>query len=758
MPPFRDTNRLFYDPVNPVMLPEDDIMQLSPQELQAATDQLDQNLVHLLQRVEENFARCNQIVTERILPAVEQHGENSARIFESIKFWRPFFETAASIRLDQPYADDATSVDASEEEPSQFTASPNQTISDDGDLTYGAHAPSVGGTPRASLAPGFAGEASTSGIPSEPQWSNDMSPFQALQDDLKGAGDVGGDFSAVKAALPDVQRLRLRDLPPDSPDVPEPHFETVNVGNVLSSSAESPSQGKGKGRAVGQSFDLSSAGPSEPSFTTAFQHQSPARAARAGGDKAHSALLKKILHKNMASPARPPLHHGPGSSTPGPGTAKKLQFPPDVPKNWDGIANLSQTSLDAFPSPIKRRTSTASSMADGSFAHPPSSIRSYGGSYISSPARPPRLDSSLNASTSTLRRQPISSSATAPSSLAFSRTPAKEAARRTAQNVYNALDPFDLLDSPMLEPPSALKNPATAVYRFNPAAPPRREPDSPSERGTVQRPASTLGREGRSTVSAGRAGIGGNFSRAYGDESCGSLPAQPSFANASHTQALDLAAIGVPGALPPADASTSLADFGGGTTANIDELLAGHTMNFNLHGQAVEDYAGIVNDDDEDELPMQDGASFTDTGSAGQVGGGGAGGGRAMDNTFTATQQGYDHYAPVHGEKDDEDEEEFRRARGLRLPGQDGPEDTLFGMPTAKGGQGQAAAKRGVSFGMMGARETEDQEGYEEEDSFAEEARRSGFRLHGLSEMETLHGGELLSSEPFQASPLAGRN
>lgn len=60
-------------------------MQLSPAELQAATDQLDQNLVLLLRRVEENFARCNQVVTERILPAVEVHGENSARIYESIK-------------------------------------------------------------------------------------------------------------------------------------------------------------------------------------------------------------------------------------------------------------------------------------------------------------------------------------------------------------------------------------------------------------------------------------------------------------------------------------------------------------------------------------------------------------------------------------------------------------------------------------------------------------------------------------------------
>lgn len=59
--------------------------QMSPQELQAATDQLDQHLILILQQIEENFAKCNQIVVESLLPAVEQHGENSMRIYESIK-------------------------------------------------------------------------------------------------------------------------------------------------------------------------------------------------------------------------------------------------------------------------------------------------------------------------------------------------------------------------------------------------------------------------------------------------------------------------------------------------------------------------------------------------------------------------------------------------------------------------------------------------------------------------------------------------
>jgi len=89
MPPPRDPNRLFYDAVNPVMLSHDEVMQLTPAELQSATDQLDQNLVLLLQRVEENFARCNEIVTERIMPNIEIHGENTQRIYQSVKVRPP---------------------------------------------------------------------------------------------------------------------------------------------------------------------------------------------------------------------------------------------------------------------------------------------------------------------------------------------------------------------------------------------------------------------------------------------------------------------------------------------------------------------------------------------------------------------------------------------------------------------------------------------------------------------------------------------
>ncbi|GAA5954525.1 hypothetical protein JCM21900_005976 [Sporobolomyces salmonicolor] len=695
MPPFRDPNRLFYDPANPVMLSADEISQLSPSELQAATDQLDQNMVLLLQRIEENFAQCNQLVTERLLPAVEQHGENSARIYESIKFWRPFFEAAASIRLNEPYYDDSTSV--ATEEAAQG-ASPDRTVSSEGDETY-TTTPSEDGTPRA----GKSHPVSVSDIPSEPHWSNDMSPFQSLQQERAMPAN-----SAMKQPpLPDMQRLRLRDLPPDSPDVPEPDFETVNVDAAGS---------KGKGR----SFDLSS-DPSSPSFSALRGSPAPRNPKSGGGSNPQSALFEKILRKNLASPLA-----GPGSSTPGAGARGKLKFPHDLPQNWNGIANLSTTSLDAFPSPIKRRPSAMGE--DDSFAPPPTTQHPGGAALTSSPA--PR--NPLASSTSTLRRYPAPPS-TSIASPAFSRTPAKEAARRTAQHVYDALD----VDSPLLEPPSALKNPATMVYnpRSTYGGP---GPESPSERSTIRRTGATLG--GGAGMSSMRSGAPHSS-----DESYASLPAQPSFANASRTDVYDFSSSGRFGGAGRDD-GVPLSDFGGGTTANIDDLLAGHTMTFQPP-QPV-DYAGIVDDD-------------ADHGVHGQG---------AEDESYTGEEgtEGFGQHGQQQQQQRYDEDESFALDAGLAGRGpdgrfaarlEDGPEDTLFGMPTAKGG-GRGGGEGGA---RPSSRPLSRQLVYED-DSFTDEAAAYGaepdgnrFRLHGLSDMETLHGGELLASEPFQASPLAGR-
>ena len=77
--------RLFYDPANPRMLTDDEIASLSAADVQAACDQLDQNTVGVLQQIDENFAKANLVLNQRILPAVQRYGENSLQIWESVK-------------------------------------------------------------------------------------------------------------------------------------------------------------------------------------------------------------------------------------------------------------------------------------------------------------------------------------------------------------------------------------------------------------------------------------------------------------------------------------------------------------------------------------------------------------------------------------------------------------------------------------------------------------------------------------------------
>lgn len=92
MAPMRDPNRLFYDPVKPRMLSDQELGELTPAELQSVNDQLDQMNIRTLRQIDEAFSECLRTINDRILPLVEQHGENSAKIYESIKV-RCFFSS-----------------------------------------------------------------------------------------------------------------------------------------------------------------------------------------------------------------------------------------------------------------------------------------------------------------------------------------------------------------------------------------------------------------------------------------------------------------------------------------------------------------------------------------------------------------------------------------------------------------------------------------------------------------------------------------
>ncbi|GAA6005871.1 hypothetical protein JCM11491_004042 [Sporobolomyces phaffii] len=868
MPPYHDPNRLFYAPTDPVMLTREQMQHLSPQELQAATDQLDQHLVFVLQQIEENFAKCNQVVVEGLLPAVEQHGENSMRIYESIKFWRPFFEAAASIRLNEPYNDDTASVGT--EEPSQTSTSPDRTVSSAGDETYssnsrrsiGSDAPDLEGTPRASNSRHDLSTASSS-LPPEPHWSTDdqfASPFLSSDRALPANSAMKQPPSTSSGGIPDqqLQRLRLRDLPPDSPDVPDPQFETAVFGTGFGSSAPvaagaAGAAGGGTVKGKGRDFDVSLDSAASPSFSllrdtspTRSQPRGTAKLELApsgpggGGDRPPAKLLDKILRKNLASPAvgRP----GPGSSTPGRparaggGGGGKMQFPPDLPREWNGIANLSHTALDAFPSPIKRRQSVASTVGGGpggldgdgddSFARmmaaavpPPSTLRR--------PTHPGRPESSsassaayLTSSPAPVRRFPPADSeylASSPARLV--RTPAKYAAKLTARHVYESLGldaTAAMDDSP---PPSIMKanhrpfdlyehTQRQETIRRSLAPQATRDDDEAEEGGGYEGPSPTTERTQSRYLDRDA------DEPSFASGSNASIVQPPSFiargggaaglaGDVSHTQPFNLyqhqheqqqalqrsrrqSEVKL-GQHPSAGRDYDDDDEGEGedrTEHDIDDiLLGGKTMTFRQERASLapgdglgrgDDFGGIVDDDNDDGHRGIDGHARAYDDEMSYAEGEGEEG-EAEQRAARGEELGaFDQYGAGYGRGGED--ESFDIERGLRGqevgPGGgggagvgfgnrllDGPEDTLFGMPPT-----QAAATARTQPPALGSRYEED-----EDDTFTENQDVSsgpaqvptrggaGFRLHGLSEMETLHGGELLASEPFQASPLAGR-
>ena len=325
-------------------------------------------------------------------------------------------------------------------------------------------------------------------------------------------------------------------------------------------------------------------------------------------EKVHPKLLEKILARNLAEGG------GGKSSTPrsefkgGKGGRKSL-FPEDIPKDWNGIANLSSTKLDAFQSPIKRRFLPSTTNSNASAADL---------LQFDSPAVPLTMRYDQHNLTSTPTRPEMNP-------------------RSFVDEVY------EFEESPVVEPPSVMKNWATRGYDDLLSA----EVVSPlgAKESEVVGEGSRRGFEEEEEEPIGRASIFGE---------------------------------------------------GAGTTARIDELLEGHS------------FARILDDDEQDGQFLEEGEG---------TGGFEFQGEDVDEGSFADEGLSAEGYQPI---------DDIGLGRG-RL---DVPEDTLFGMP-----------QRGTGRG--------------EEDSF--EVGKNGFKLQGMNDMDTLHGGQLLESEPFEASPLANR-
>ena len=600
--------KIFYAPADPKMLTEYEISQMSSADVQAACDQIDQNMVGVLSKMDEEFSKANQILFERILPAVAKYGESSQEIWESVKvrrlaalsrwgagewkidgvigrqFWKSFFEASANTRLtpNAILAGDETTGEEESFDGEDPTLAANADESLSFDDTPSALELTIGAAPVLSK--------STTAHPTTGK-GKDVDPYDALQSDLSKIGistTTKSQQEAVKAATinpGDSYRYRLGDMSIDSPDVPLPQFETYDdsttSARMLINFSESP---------------------------IASSIASPKSRSKAGMERVHPKLLEKILARNLLEGGGA----GGKSSTPRSEFKKggrKSLFPEDIPKDWNGIANLSSTKLDAFQSPIKRRfvpSTNPNATADLL--------------QFDSPAVPLTMQYSND-------QHNMTSTPTRPESNA----------RSFVEGVYQ----FE--ESPVVEPPSVMKNWATRGYDDLLSA----EVVSPlgAKEGEV---------------------VGEGSRRGYEEED------EPI-------------------------ARTSIFGEGAGTTARIDELLEGNS------------FARILDDDEQEaQFGMEE-----EEGTGGfQFQGDEEGDEGSFADEGLSVEEGYQPIEnPGHG-----------RA-GLEVP-----EDTLFGMPQRRGG---------------------------EEDSF--EGEKKGFKLQGMSEMDTLHGGQLLDSVPFEASPLANR-
>ncbi|PHH53273.1 DASH complex subunit ask1 [Ceratocystis fimbriata CBS 114723] len=62
-------------------------------------EKLEQSITLTLQEIDSNFSKAHRIVTNNILPIVEQYGENSKAVWEASTFWKQFFEASANVSL-----------------------------------------------------------------------------------------------------------------------------------------------------------------------------------------------------------------------------------------------------------------------------------------------------------------------------------------------------------------------------------------------------------------------------------------------------------------------------------------------------------------------------------------------------------------------------------------------------------------------------------------------------------------------------------
>ena len=590
--------------------------------------------------------------------------------------------------------------------------------------------------------------------------------------------DAGGHRSERQQA-----QTRLRDLSMDSPDFARPALETMSFprprASLYLAANEPRSKGKERSNDNGgtsyseqSTFSSSSAYAASPASTLDFpspassssssppsraghqeQQARPSMARRQSSGKGANQLLAKVLRKSMVGKdgrpnASTPARKGVKGIVRDAQAAGEQFYPQGVHAGWNGIADLSRTPLSSFDSPQRstiskfemdmnefewdRRSSGSARKARGPTSESPqtsppgeqASLDDYGrpDALLASGGRTPRRTARAHATEPNQHGTPGLERSGKPRNDSFAdlsgvgrfhppafsvsrsrltKTPAKEAARLITRDVLQRAalrnnEDMDAVgvDSPALEPPSVVKNWATRGYGAAAAGSP--DPGY-SPAGRAEAAADDL-------LFAGPAAGHGQ----------GALLAEAEEGEESFEAEFE--------ALPPRQPNFGhLADEG-------DELGSsqGAPPPF-----ADQERPGLVAGDNEWE------DSFEDSGRGGE--------GDSFDDEQAARAAGIAYEeteVPIRGEGG---ETSFNSDEGSRSFGE-GEEETVFGAKAAAARLSQP----GPGYAAYGAG---DQEGVLE----GEEGQR-GFQLRGLDDMVTLHGGVLLESQPFDASPLAGRD
>ncbi|MBW0525829.1 hypothetical protein O181_065544 [Austropuccinia psidii MF-1] len=405
------SRRSFYDPNQPRLLTDQEIVSLTPLECDAACLQIDQILVTILQNIDADFGKSHRTITDKILPDLERYGEASKEVWEGFKFWQGFFEASANVKL-SGNNEDSTLTDRSHQ-----TDSGSQTICLDDDHTQ------VG-------------------------VNTANSPFEILKEDLRQnlgippklsrppspplSAHPTEDTHQTTSTASLVRPPHWHDLSIDSPDVtfnmPVPQDVSLLMENK-------------SGHSLNSEILLSPKDPFDQSLTL---DASPS------GERPSSRGQKMLLHQTLLREALSGAHKRRTTSTPA-----KLQsnnqnkpstcFPPEVTDpNWNGLADLRKIPLDGLVVSSKLQSQNPAHLIDKS----PFKL-----------SQQDSMEESLRAGIS----PPQTIHFSVPRSK-LAQTPSKEAARLITRDVLETArfragytNPTDLEDSPPLEPPSVLR-------------------------------------------------------------------------------------------------------------------------------------------------------------------------------------------------------------------------------------------------------------------------------------------------------------